>query len=92
MHDSWLLSAVSALAERPALLERLFITKELNEYGIYRVKICKNGEWVTVTVDDYFPCYPLGAPIFARTQGNELWLLLLEKALAKLHGSYSSLR
>jgi hypothetical protein len=33
------------LAERPALIERLFITKRVNEEGIYRVKICKNGHW-----------------------------------------------
>ena len=43
--DEWLLSAISMLAERPALIERLFITKEITATGIYRVKICKNGEW-----------------------------------------------
>lgn len=55
---------------------------------MYRVKFCKNGVWVTVTVDDYFPCYPEGEPLFARAHGNELWVMLLEKAYAKLHGNY----
>lgn len=64
--DEWFLSAVSLLAERPALIERLFVTKQVNSHGVYRVRFCKNGEWVTVTVDDYFPCYPEGDPIFAK--------------------------
>ena len=67
--------------------------KEKNNEGIYRVRFCKNGTWVTVTIDDYFPCYPVGeygagTPIFSRTKGNELWVIILEKAYAKLHGSY----
>ena len=87
-----MLSALATLSERPSLIERLFITKEINPNGIYRVKVCKNGEWNTVTVDDFFPCYPLGNPLFSKAQGNELWVMLLEKAYAKIHGNYFSLR
>ena len=76
------------LAERPALIERLFITKTVNDEGIYRVKICKNGYWQLVTIDDFFPCYPKGQPLFSKGESNELWVLILEKAYAKLHGSY----
>jgi calpain-15 len=90
--DCWFMCALSAIAERPALVERLFITKTVNALGIYRVKLFKNGEWQTVTVDDYFPCFPMGGPIFSRSHGNELWVMVLEKAYAKLHGSYYSLK
>lgn len=90
--DEWFLSSAALLAERPALIERLFITKEINSTGIYKLRLCKNGEWVTVTVDDFFPCYPDGEPVFAKCHGNELWVLLLEKAYAKLHGNYYLLR
>ena len=90
--NCWFLWAVASLAERPALVRRLFITKEYNEEGIYRLKICKNGEWVTVTVDDYIPCYYNAGPMFAHSIGDELWVLLLEKAYAKLHGNYYALK
>ena len=90
--DSWFTSALATLAERPALIERLFITKEVSPFGIYKVKICKNGEWTTVTIDDLFPCYPEGGPLFSRGHGNELWVLLMEKAYAKLHGNYLQLK
>ena len=90
--DCWFISSLSTLAERPSLVERLFVTKETNQHGIYRVKLCKNGEWVTVTVDDYFPCFPLGEPLFSKGQGNELWPQIIEKAYAKLHGNYFNLR
>ena len=38
-------------------------------------------------MDDYIPCHR-GKPCFSNAHGNELWVLLLEKAWAKLHGSY----
>lgn len=60
--------------------------------GFYKIRLCKNGEWIVVTVDDYIPCYYNAGPIFSRAQGEELWVLLLEKAYAKAHGHYYSLR
>lgn len=90
--DCWFMCALSSIAERAALVERLFITKNVQPHGVYKVQFCKGGEWVEVTVDDYFPCIPGSEPIFSRSNGNELWVLLLEKAYAKLHGSYMLLR
>lgn len=69
------------------------MNKYYNEEGVYRVRLCKNGEWQSVTVDDYFPCYVNGLPIFSHSRDeNELWILILEKAYAKIHGSYLALR
>ena len=92
LNIDYFLSALSILAQRPPLIERLFITKEWNAEGIYRVKLCKGGEWIEVTIDDLFPCEPFGGPIFTSCQDNEIWMMLLEKAYAKVHGSYYLLK
>ena len=39
-------------------------------------------------IDDYIPVGDDAQPYFSRNHGNELWALLLEKAWAKVHGSY----
>lgn len=59
----------------------------INEYGIFAVNMKKNGEAKEVVIDDYFPCQD-GEPCFSKANGNELWVLILEKAWAKLHGCY----
>ncbi len=56
------------------------------------MKFCKNGEWIEIVVDDYIPCYPKGGPIFSHNNiQNELWMSILEKAYAKMQGSYEAL-
>lgn len=91
LNDSWLLSGISIIAENEKLVRRIILTKEPNEYGIYKFKVCKMGSWKTIVVDDFFPCFPLSDPVFSRNNGKEIWVLLIEKAFAKLHGSYLSL-
>lgn len=89
--DCWFLSAVAVLTEVSRISE-VIITPEYNEEGIYTVRFCIQGEWVPVVVDDWIPCESPGKPAFATSRkGNELWVSLLEKAYAKLHGSYEAL-
>ena len=90
--NCWFMSALACIAENPETVQRLFIDSEVNESGFYRVRVNKGGEWIVVVVDDYFPCYPYAGPIFSKSVSNELWVLLLEKAYAKVHGSYTLLR
>jgi calpain-15 len=89
--DNHFVSAISALAEKPDLLKRLFKNDKYSSQGVYQVKLCICGEWLTVTIDDLFPCIPQCNPLVSKSPGNELWVLILEKALAKVYDSYYSL-
>ncbi|XP_022891820.1 calpain-type cysteine protease DEK1-like [Olea europaea var. sylvestris] len=89
--DCWFLSAVAVLTEVSRISE-VIITPQYNEEGIYTVRFCIQGEWVPVVVDDWIPCESPGKPAFATSRKrNELWVSVLEKAYAKLHGSYEAL-
>ncbi|BFI07497.1 calpain-type cysteine protease DEK1 [Marchantia polymorpha subsp. ruderalis] len=89
--DCWFLSAVAVLTETSKISD-VIVTPEFNEEGIYTVRFCIQGEWVAVVVDDWIPCEGRGKPAFAKSRKrNELWVSILEKAYAKLHGSYEAL-
>ncbi len=65
--------------------------------GLYHLRFYKGGLKTNIRVDDYFPCLPgpkivdRYGPIFSKSNGDELWVLLAEKAFAKVHGSYEAL-
>lgn len=57
-------------------------------YGIFVLRFFKNFKPVYVIVDTRLPCF-IGSksPVFARCRDiKELWVPLIEKAYAKLHG------
>lgn len=87
--DCYFLAALSSLAEFPDRVKALFVTKTVNEAGIYLVNFFLNGQETPIVVDEHLPVGANGKPCFATCRDNELWVSLLEKAWAKLHGSYA---
>lgn len=101
--NCWFMCALAAICEFPHLVDRLFLTAwskddqsskhRSSEEGCYELQFCVDSQWSSIMVDDYFPCKaPGGGPIFSRTNGHEIWVLLVEKAYAKLQGSYHDCR
>lgn len=87
--NGYLLTVLSAMSASPESIFDLFETKEVNKAGIYMVYLYVNGVKTPVIVDDFVPVWPQNnQPIFAKAVDQELWVVLLEKAWAKLHGTY----
>jgi len=88
----WFLSACAVAAEYPAWIKSMFGGKAtFSADGIYRVRLYHPGKqcFVRVVVDDYVPTNN-GGPAFAGVTGfGEIWVALVEKAFAKLCGSYA---
>jgi len=92
--NCWLMCSLGAISEQQHLVDNIFENVELFNDGqsLLRLKLCVGGVWETVALDDFFPCFPLSGPVFSRSSNNrEIWVLLVEKAFAKICGSYESL-
>ncbi|KAK1785126.1 hypothetical protein P4O66_018540 [Electrophorus voltai] len=93
--NCWLLAALSCLTMHPTLFEKVVPagqTLDVSYVGIFRFRFWQYGEWVEVVVDDRLPVRG-GRLLFSYSRtNNEFWSALVEKAYAKLIGSYGSLK
>ena len=90
--DCYFLASISALAEYHKRTERLFLSKEVNKESIYVMALCESGIWSEIILDDFTPCDPRARkPIFNQSSTNELWVIFLEKAWAKINGGYQNI-
>ena len=92
LNNNTFLSVVAALAENPNFIKSIFITQEINNYGIYGVYLCKDGKYTQYIIDDFFPCdNKLSIECFSHGVKNTIWVQILEKCYAKAYGAYSNI-
>ena len=89
--NCYFLSAIASLCKYPSLIEKIFFIKEKSIEHCYGCYLRINGIWKLVLLDDYIPCigYLIKKFAFSHANGNELWVILLEKAWAKINGNYA---
>ncbi|CAD5230339.1 unnamed protein product [Bursaphelenchus okinawaensis] len=92
--DAWFLPAVTLVASRPDLIEKVFDVNqsfEKEKYtGMFKFKFWLYGEWVNIVVDDRLPVNGKNL-MFCGVNDEGFWMALLEKAYAKLIGSYDAI-
>uniref|UniRef100_A0A182N3N8 Calpain catalytic domain-containing protein n=1 Tax=Anopheles dirus TaxID=7168 RepID=A0A182N3N8_9DIPT len=95
--NCWFVSSCASLTTQPELFERV-IPRDNGEFddekyaGMFHFRFWQDGQWKEVIIDDRLPVDKSNKLIFMRSSAtNEFWAALVEKAYAKLHGSYEAL-
>ncbi|KAM9718696.1 calpain-10 isoform 2-T2 [Menidia menidia] len=94
--DCWFLCACTFLLRNRHLLDKVLPPGQPQwgdggYRGSFHFRFWQQGLWTEVTVDDRLPCVN-SALCFSRCHSPAaFWVALLEKAYAKLHGSYELL-
>ena len=92
--DSYFLASIAALCQNQTFLRGIFDQEvDISQTGAYKLRLNIRGRPKQFVIDDFFPVFASNnhKAAFCRIVPDLLWLPLLEKAYAKVHGNYINL-
>ncbi|XP_047040989.1 calpain-C [Helicoverpa zea] len=93
--DKWMISCLGVLYLTKGLFYRVVpADQRVDEAyaGVFRFRLWWCGQWLEVLVDDRLPTVNGKLAFLQSNHTEQMWPALLEKAYAKLHGSYEALK
>lgn len=92
--NCWFLASVGSLTFQKRIMKQVIQDEQnfsVDYAGIFHFKFWRFGSWVDVVIDDKLPTID-GRLVFVQSKTpNEFWPALLEKAYAKVCGSYADM-
>ncbi|KAL1258140.1 hypothetical protein QQF64_011384, partial [Cirrhinus molitorella] len=92
--NCWFLASVGGLTFQKDITNQVIPVEQSfskNYVGIFQFKFWRFGEWIDVVIDDLLPTFNEKLVFVHPKTSNEFWPALLEKAYAKVCGSYADL-